>query len=61
MLGNGPKINGQPASLMVGYGPNHPTTPHHRAAFCPATGPCEDGAFNGAGPSFESKLGIISI
>ena len=55
MLGNGPKINGQPASLMVGYGPNHPTTPHHRAAFCPATGPCEDGAFNGAGPSFESK------
>ena len=51
ILGNGPQINGQPSSLMVGYGPIHPTTPHHRAAYCPQSGKCTQAGFASSSPS----------
>lgn len=33
-------------SFMVGYGKNFPKQPHHRAATCPVTGPCDWNTFN---------------
>ena len=51
ILGDGPQIDGKPSSLMVGYGPTHPTTPHHRAAYCPPTGECTQAGFGSSSPS----------
>ena len=34
-LGQGPRINGQPGSQVVGVGNNYPTHPHHGSSSCP--------------------------
>lgn len=59
ILGDGPQIDGKASSLMVGYGPSHPTTPHHRSSYCPADGECTQAGFSGTDPSTWVLYGAL--
>ena len=47
-------------SFVVGYGPNWPKQPHHRAASCPGMpAPCSWDQFNSPGPNPQVLNGAL--